>query len=326
MSILSRKRKKKRYMRYTEALQAMKAYQNNELKLEQVLDLNKTSHMGRSVGGGRCQISGCNQWIRWEYHLKSKITGDVIAVGSTCVWTMLELSKEQIKEFEKTERVIKDFHKMLEWRAGNMDVWKKIKEAKNRKIMSLELFWEEVEYAALDVEDTDYIRNLDLEKEEKRWIAEKEKKERMKADKSYVRGKGEPPDGYDKVLKALEALIKKNPGEGFYKSLKEASDRGTLSDKQIISIKIATNKMYFNEVVKKDPEIMREYNECDKEVENKFLQYAKDRKLRIYVGDRGKLGSDVSGMVRKYRKQFHDLMGKDKKWKLYRLKHNIVLH
>ena len=324
MGILSRKRKKKRYMRYVEALQSMRAYQNNELKLEMVLDLNR--HPGMSIGGGRCQISSCNQWIRWEYHLKSKITGDIIAVGSTCVWTLLEMSKEQIKEFNKIEGVIKDFHKMMEWRRGNMDVWDKIRQAKNRGIMSLEPFWEEVKYAMLDDEDTDYIRSLDLNKEEDRWRVEKENKERIERAKAYKKNtKKEPPEGYEKVLKALGALTDKYPKEGFYKSLKEAANRGTLSDKQIASIKIATNKMYFEEVVKKDAKLMNIYRNCDGEVEKEFLKLAGEGKIKIYSGDRVNIEQKAEKMVRKYRKQFHKFIGKDVKWRLYRLKHNIIL-
>lgn len=322
MGILARKRRKKRHLRYAEALKAMKAYQNNQLKLEHVVDRKLTP--GRSKGDGRCALSSCRQWIRWEYHMRSKVTNELLVVGSTCVWTLLELSKEKIKSFEKIERTIKDFHRMLEWRKDNLDVWQKIREAQKRRIMTLEAFWEEIKYEALDQEDTDYIRNLDLDAEEKKWLKKKDDAEKAK----QVAVQNElPPDGYDKVIAALDRLVAKFPDNDFYKSLKEYSGRKILTPKQITSVKLNTNRLYYDDVIKNDPNLLNAYENCDAVVRDAFIKAAEEKKVKIYSGDLSLMKTDlgVEALVKKYRRQFHKLAGNDRDWKLYRVKKDILL-
>ena len=90
MSILKRKKEKKRKMKYVDALRALKAYQNSKLKLVRVIDngLNPNKSISH-----KCQVPGCGMNIRYEYVLQSKETTEIMIAGSTCVWELLEMSK-----------------------------------------------------------------------------------------------------------------------------------------------------------------------------------------------------------------------------------------
>jgi hypothetical protein len=154
------RRRASRRIKYAEALQLLKAYENNNLKIKTLID-NKLQP-NKSISN-KCTLDGCGHPIRYEYVLVTIDTGIEKVVGSTCVAVMLDLSKEQIKEFSKIETTMKDFHDMLLWRKTNMDVWEKLQEIKKLNLEWFKPFWEEVDFSRLHPEDEDFIRSLSID-------------------------------------------------------------------------------------------------------------------------------------------------------------------
>jgi hypothetical protein len=156
-------------IRYDEALKKLQSFQNNDVKLTKVID--NVLYPNKSVAKGHCQLPGCNMAIRWEYLLENKDPdrGEGIWVGSTCVWVMLNLSADDIKKFEKYENSVKEFHEMIQWKNDNPDVWDRLMRLKEEGVEYYRPFWEEVAYCKLHIEDEEYIRTFDIDKEIAAW-------------------------------------------------------------------------------------------------------------------------------------------------------------
>jgi len=174
-------RKRSSRIRYQEALEAMKAFQNSELELVRMID--NVFQPSKSISH-KCQLKGCGMRIRFEYILKSKVTTDEVIVGSTCVRVMMGLSKEQFKMLEKIESTMKDFHDMIVWKRANLDVWNKLEELKTADLEWFKPFWEEVSFCRLHPEDENFIRNLNIERE-----IQKDKESKERKDKFSIRPK-----------------------------------------------------------------------------------------------------------------------------------------
>lgn len=337
ISVLRRQgrlRRTKSRIKYEEALKRLQAYQNSELQLKQVVD--NVRYPKKSISK-KCQLEGCGSIIRWEYTLESKITGERIIAGSTCVWVMLGLSEEEIKAFTKAEYSIKAFHDMLEWKSENEDVYEKLQQLKENNIWFFKPFWEEIDYCRLCEEDTQYIRDVDLDAELKR-KAEKERTksklssivDNLKNSNNYVK---ERDPEFEKVVKSLDELHSKYPNDSLIHSMyTQASSGKVLSDNQIHKIKALTNKEYFLEKIKGTEEEVH-YNHCDATIIHRFRVSSEARTIRIYYMDIQKINSveGVKHMIVKYQKQFHEYINNQKDpnikklWKYYRIKHEIVV-
>lgn len=319
-SILRRKRRKKRLMKYKEALQALKAYQNSKLRLIRVID--NQLNPNKSISS-KCQVPHCGKSIRYEYLLENKETGEKIVAGSTCVWELLNLSEQKIKDFRKIEKTIKNFHKVIEWRRKNEDVYNKLMKLKKNNVTKFREFWEEIEYCPLCDFDTEYIRNLDIDKE----IEKHNKKLKGKNFKKNIPNiSGEDDDNYEKVINSLNELLKEYPNNKFYKSLKEQSLEKVLTKKQIWCIKKGMNKLYFEKYVKNDPKKLSIYAASDYKMFDLFRENVKNRKIRLYIEDLKKLNKGKTReLIIKYKKQIDKVLGNNPYWQMYRLKYNIFV-
>lgn len=312
MSILNRKRAKKRRMKYIEAMRAMKAYENGELRLKKVIDnvLNPNKSISKN-----CQVPHCGQAIRWEYVMENKDTGDIMIVGSTCVWELLEMTKEQIKEFEKIERTIKDFHAMLLWRAANRDVYDKIMELKKRQVMSFWMFWDEVDYAPLDQEDTDYIRAIDVDREERKYKAVKN---------AQVNKKQQDEIAYQRVLESLERMVNETPDNLFLRSLKTQAGIKHLSDKQIACIKREANLRYYLRVVKNNTQLQEKYNNCPAYMKAKVEEWVQAGTIPG-LAETLQRSRSLQETIERHKQEINIILGRQLEWELFRLRNNIFL-
>lgn len=257
---LSPKRLNPKYpIKYEDAIKGLESYESGELKIVDMIDNVLYPH--KSVSD-HCQIPGCNHPIRYEYVLENKLTHERIVAGSTCVWPTLGLSEIQKKEFITYETVVKEYHAMLEWRNNNPDVVEKIEKAKQANLYRFKPFWQEIDHAALLDEDTEYIRNTDIDK----IVAAKEEADR-KANEWRMMSEAEREkrrQEYQRVVDALKGLYDSNPNNEFYASLQAQVCRGRrLSDKQVRCIKVACNKKWFNDTIKPNPNKMAVYDICD---------------------------------------------------------------
>jgi hypothetical protein len=354
-SIMSRRKMKKRLFKYVEALTALKAYGNSEMKVKEIIDNVMFPNRSRSH---HCQVPHCGMAIRYEYVMVNKTSGDEIVVGSTCVWEMLGLSKEQIKEFGKFESTVKEFHKMLAWKKDNQDVYAKVKDLEGRNVKPFEPFWNEVKYTSLGDWDTEYIRNLDVDAEEKRY---KESLERIAArrnrtyaplapvapvssvvvksidDRKMLNDKSitySDDAEYVKVLTCLDRLIARNSNDGFLISLRNDSNEKSLTFSQMRAVKLETNRVYYEDKVKDDPIKNKIYMGCEFVVEPLFLKAGKDKDIKVFGPDLERLENNKCGyrnMVNKYRSQFNEFIqtkcDADTKyaWMMYRIKHAILI-
>lgn len=323
MGVLSRRRRNKKRIKYVEALNLLKAYQNDKLKLVGVID-NRLA-WSKSISCN-CQVPHCGQAIRWEYILENKIDMTRIVAGSTCVWELLDLSKEQIKSFEKVESSIKSFHAMIAWKKDNMDVFLKIKDLKERNLEYFRPFWEELDYGPLDVADTSYIRDLDIDKF---IVRQKFSKSTKTSTLVSVVDLTIAPD-YQKVLTALDSLLVKFPNNAFYKSLKSFSDKRFLTPNQVFAVKRAMNQEYYRTKVLPNPQLKAEYDNCEK-VEVLFVMAVNEGSISIEGKDKDSLGKGVipaCDLVKKYSKQFNLLPNilKSATWAMYRVKYDIFVN
>ncbi len=154
------KRKKTQRIHYEQALEILKTYQSEDLCVADVTD--NITFPDDSISGV-CQVPGCGQKIRYEYVIENKENRDKLIVGSTCVGEVLGLDEEATKDFPKIEKSIKDYHRKVRWERDNPDIVKKLADLKDNDIRFFRPFWEEVDYAPLDDEDTNYIKNLDVD-------------------------------------------------------------------------------------------------------------------------------------------------------------------
>ena len=228
-----RNRRRKERIRYDQALEALEIYHNDELKISTVID---NGFFPEKSISHTCQVPSCSQRIRYEYVMENKKNGDILVVGSTCVWELLDMNSEQIKDFNRIERSIKDYHKMLEWSKENPDVVEKLERLKMKDIGFFRPFWEEIEYAPLDAEDTDYIRELDVDK-----VIYVESNIAIKAKtrvfKNRERAQRILPSNYNTLLGYLKELTSSYPNNKFYNDLSSWVSSGkTLSSGQLSCI------------------------------------------------------------------------------------------
>jgi len=340
---LNRRLKNSR-IRYEDAFNALTAYQNSELKIDNVIDNKLTP--SKSIAN-HCQLVGCGMKIRYEYVMKNKIDGTIKVVGSTCVWVLLEMSKEQIKEFVKIENSIKDYHDMIIWRNDNMDVWNKLEELKAADASYYKAFWEEVEFCRLHPEDEEYIRNVDvayaIKRDQdykaarfgRRTAVQNNLPETFKdvTTKNCESITGETDEGYKKVVETLKTLIEKNPKNDILKSMKLQEQNGkVLTLNQIHRIKVEALKDYYETKIKGTNEQII-YNDCDKKVVDTFQELVNKKEIRMYSEDLETLkdSKQVVHMIRKYKKQFSLELEKtnskelNKLWGYFRIKHEIIL-
>lgn len=242
----SRRLNPKGKIKYEDAIKGLKGYENSELKIVEVIDNVLFPHRSISCN---CQIPGCNHKIRYEYVLENKVSKDRIVAGSTCVWPTLGLSELEKKDFQKFEKVVKEYHDMLTWKSENPDVWDKLMKLKDADMTYYRPFWREIETCRLTEEDTEYIRGLDVDKlikrrDEKRAIEEENR--RLNAEQRKAR-----EAEYAKVVEGLDTLLNAYPDNNFYKSLKTTVTAGyKLSPSQVRWIKVGCNKLWYEKNIK----------------------------------------------------------------------------
>lgn len=155
----------KNRIKYEDAVKLVKQYDSSDLRIDDVIDnTRKNSH-----NHCHCGIPGCGQKIRYEYILVPKGdyegTDKEIVAGSTCVWPTLGMSELTKKEFLKLDSVIRNHYELLDWMDNNKDVVEKLNKLKENEVFAFRAFWQEIESSPLLKEDTEYIRNLDIDKE-----------------------------------------------------------------------------------------------------------------------------------------------------------------
>lgn len=314
--INSRRLSKKYPVKYEDAIQAIKEYQNSDLKIVDVID-NKL-YPSKSVSD-HCQIKGCGKAIRYEYVLENKTSGERIVAGSTCVWPTLGFSKLQKKEFIGFENVIKEHHEMLLWKKDHMDIVYKLNRLQSERFTFYRPFWEEIEHSRLTEEDEKYIESVDVDK----LIEEREEKKRRAAERKAARvaylnandaQKAQMDADYNKVIEALQSLLNDNPKNYFYKSLMDQHNRGwKLSPRQINSVKKNVNKnWYYKKIKGTKNDIMQEVDSILGNVFNALgIQPVKEEDSKDVL-------DKVSNAVNSDAKS-------KMAWALYRVKYGIVM-
>ncbi len=303
---------KKKHMKYIDALNKLRSYQKGNLRLTDVVDNAWTP--SKSISD-KCQVEGCGKRIRYEYILRNVETEEMLIAGSTCVWAMLDLSKDEIKDFNKIERTIKDYHKSLKWRLDNPDVWEKVVELKKRGFRDFEPFWVEAERVDLTDEDTEYLRNLDLDTAGTVTLS---------GHSGHSTVSSLSKDEYKKVMEYLELLSDKYPDRRYIQYLWSISKNTVLSDQQVRSVKLEVQKDYYETKVKSNPPLLELYNKADDEFIPAFKKLVEERKVRVYSEDLKLLDTEPENLISKYRKQINDHMS-SVVWGLYRIKNGVVL-
>lgn len=335
-SIISELRKKGRVRRlrshrikYSDALQKLKAFQNNKLIMIGMVDNNLSPNKSIS---NRCQVDTCKKRIRYEYKLMHKDTKDLIIVGSTCVGHMLDLSVSDVKDFTKVDKSIKDFHAMLKWKNDNKDVYDKTKTLEKLDIKWFTPFWEEIKYCPLHPDDTVYIQGIDMDKEiDRNNLRGKSKVVTVTSSVKTINNTAVVNEHYGRILSYLEELFIKYPKDSALASMRIQVNVGkVLTDNQQYTIKCLVNQDYFKTKIKGTPQEVL-YNSCDKDIVRFFQEKVSDKSVKIYFLDVDDLYTiKVSALINKYKKQFDSLLLNTPKlktlWKYYRIKHNIILN
>lgn len=230
----------KNRIKYTDAIKALKGFENADLAIQDVIDNQRFPQHSHST---HCQVPGCGMHIRYEYILKNKGDSSELVAGSTCVWALLGLSELEIKQFKGLENAIKEYHMLEDWKALNPDVVDKLNQMKTEGINRFRPFWMEIEFSRLTDEDTDYIRKVDLSA----LINPKP----VVANPTVAEVVNQVTKNSPKVIQSLEILSDRYPNNLFYKSLKQQVERGkTLSYKQERAIKVSANKMWYYSKIK----------------------------------------------------------------------------
>lgn len=302
----------KKHMKYVDALNKLRSYQKGNLSLVDVIDNGWTP--SRSVSD-KCQVEGCGKKIRYEYILKNTENDSRIVAGSTCVWVLLDMSKEEIKDFNKIERTIKDYHKSLKWRLDNPDVWDKVVELRNRNLKEFEPFWVEVERIDLVEEDTEFLRNLDMSVVEHMVLSGNSRGGTVSSLTT---------DEYKKVIGYLNDLVVKYPDRTYLQYLLTTSKSMVLSDQQVRTVKIEVQRDYFLTKVLNNPKLVSLYEKADDEFIPVFKKLVADKKVRMFSDDLKKLDTEPRSLISKYRKQVNDHESSIL-WGLYRIKNSVVL-
>jgi hypothetical protein len=232
-----------------------------------------------------------------------------MVAGSTCVWPTLGLSEIQKKEFLTYEKVVKEYHDMLQWRQENPDVVAKLFRMKSEKLNQFRPFWEEAEHCRLMDEDTEYIRSTDVDK----IIKARDERERQKAEyrRMTEEQRRKSNEEYQKVLEGLETLRNKYPENHFYASLSATAKNYRLSKGQIRCIKIGCNKLWYEEHIKNTPK-NQVYESCD-EI------------LKSVLSEQGYQKDDLDSV--KHMNEWVATQNPTIKlaWSLFKVKHEVVL-
>ena len=303
-------------IKYEDAIKAIKAYESADMKIAEVVD--NVLEPKKSVSC-HCQLPGCGMKIRYEYILENKISKERLVAGSTCVWPTLGFSELQKKEFRSFEKVIKDHSELVEWSNDNPDIIDKLKRLKDEKFFYYRAFWEEIEFCRLTDTDTDFIRNVDVDKliedreAKKRRIAE-EKRKREEYLKASAEKRAEIDREYNEVLNALNTLFNNNPTNRFYKSLKLTVDSGRkLSETQMRCIKIDANKAWYRSKIKDtNLDIMSKVDS----VINPILS---SEGITFKTRDFGDKVSKIDTLIKGMDSKFHSLA-----WTLFKVKYELV--
>ena len=243
----------KNRIKYTDAVKGITKYESADYTLDGVIDNKLEPNHSISCN---CQIPGCNMRIRYEYVLKDKKSGNKVVAGSTCVWPTLGMSELEKKEFLSYDKAIKEHSDLLEWEKANPDVVAKLDRLKGLSLHQYRPYWEEIEYSRLMDEDTEYIRNLDVDEIVRRLEeAKRVKEERRRKEEEYRKASDEEKkrldDEYNRVLQGLDSLIENNPDSAFYKSLKSQVRYGRkLTEKQCDCVKRGVNQLWYDTKIK----------------------------------------------------------------------------
>lgn len=240
-------------IKYEDAIKGIKAYENSEMKIADVID--NVLNPSKSVSC-HCQLPGCGMKIRYEYILENKLSHDKLVAGSTCVWPTLGFSELQKKEFRGFEKAIKEHSEMIEWSNEHQDVIDKLNRLKAENFTYYRAFWEEIEYSRLTDEDTTFIESVDVDKliqerEDKKRKAEERKRQYEAYLKATEGERKRMKEEYDSVIKGLDSLVSAHPDNRFFASLKKQVERGNrLSSRQIVCVKNSVNREWYNTKVK----------------------------------------------------------------------------
>lgn len=253
--LTSRRLSPKNRIKYEDAINSLKGYENADMAIDEVID--NCWKPNKSISHN-CQIPGCGQRIRYEYVLKDKRSAKKIVVGSTCVWPTLGFSELDKKQFDSLDKAVREHGLLVTWKAENPDIVDKLNTLRAENLVYFRAFWEEIEYCRLTDEDTEFIRNVDVQAEiNKRNKAEERRKKRLEARKQPQNYSLRPAynpesedDCYKKVVKSLETLYTENPGNHFYYSLMQQSKKHRLSDNQIYYIKRDANRRWYEKNIK----------------------------------------------------------------------------
>ena len=305
----------KNRIKYEDAIKSLKGYENADMAIDEVIDNYWKPEKSISH---HCQIPGCGQKIRYEYVLKDKRSAKKVIVGSTCVWPTLGFSELGKKEFDTLDKAVREHGLLITWMAENQDVVDKLGRLKSENLTFFRAFWQEIEYCRLTDEDTEYIRNVDVDKEiEKRNKAEERRKNRLEARKNIQQYPIRPPynpenedASYKKVLKSLETLANENPQNHFYYSLVQQSKRRRLTDNQMFYIKRDANTRWYEKSIKGTAKDCM--STCTETVEKLFNTWGVDFfKTKECVNDMDMRFQSESDDVRMA-------------WKLYKVKNCLV--
>lgn len=236
------------HVKYDDALKLLSECKNSRLSIINAVDNAREPAKSMSH---KCQISSCGKRIRYEYWVKDSKSNKTISVGMNCACALLGLSKIQANKLKTVDQLLRDKAELEEWKTSNKDVYDKLQLIEKLNLDHFKPFCNEIKYAALNKEDTDYIRKVNYKL-------------------VLINVK------YMNILKELMQYDSKNT---FYKSVYNniAYNCHYISTKQ----KDAINRAYENYLKEKDKiviEVDNGYNFKDKLKENEYKFNPKSKK------------------------------------------------
>lgn len=252
--LTSKRLSPKNRIKYEDAVKAVKQYSTSKLEIKEVIDNTRT----HSHNGCHCGLPGCGQKIRYEYILENKDNNEELVAGSTCVWPTLGLSELQAKDFFKYDEVIRNHYQLADWAEQNRDVVEKLIKLKDNNVTYFKAFWEEIEDAPLLDEDTEYIRNLDVDKEIEKVLYKEKFRNISNSD-------------YDRAVSYLPELLDHFKNNNMLMSFDTVVSSGRrLTGNQFRWLKIMVNKMWYDNKVKGTS--LDTMNTCEKILEPIFTK------------------------------------------------------
>lgn len=234
--LTSKRLNPKNRIKYEEAVKMVKQYESSDLRIEDVIDnTRKPSH-----NECHCGLLGCGQRIRYEYILvpKNEENAKELVAGSTCVWPTLGMGELQKKEFFKLDTAIRDHYSLLDWKESHKEVCERLERLKEANIPYFKAFWEEVESSPLLDEDTDFIMNVDVDKEIEKIEYKRHFKEVEESD-------------YQKAISFVPELESYYKTNNFAQSICEcAKSARRLTGGQYRWLKVLINRMWFDKNIK----------------------------------------------------------------------------